>query len=91
MGLVNEAAYLYVHSKQLLAVNRKMHSLSKKAAKHVEKHGKATSDTKRQKHKVKYGKVTEDLNALRKKQVKLLKKLHHHQIAFTHNLQKQKL
>jgi len=88
---VKDAAYLYIHSKELLAINKKLHKLSGKAEKHLRKHGNAKNDKARAKHKKKHAGVTTDMMKLQKKQIKLLKLLQHHQIKFAYNLQKQKL
>ena len=89
MGLVNEAGYLYVHSRELVILNKKIKRLSKKAQKHVEKHGKAKTEEKKFKHKKKHTKTTEDIRDLMKKHNKVLGKLKAHQIAYIHALRKE--
>ena len=86
MNLANEAAYLYVHSKELLALNKKLQRLSKKAGKHVKKHAKAKTEEKKEKHKMKHSKTTENIAKLIKKHNKILEHLRAHQIAFAHAL-----
>ncbi|MBT3814088.1 hypothetical protein HOE37_00805 [Candidatus Woesearchaeota archaeon] len=89
MGLVNEAGYLYVHSKELLVLNKRIKRLSKKAKKHVDKHTKAETEGARSKHKKKHTKTTEDIHSLMKKHNKVLIKLKAHQIAYIHALRKE--
>ena len=86
MNLANEAAYLYVNAKELLALNKKLRKLSHKAEKHVKKHAKANTEEKKEKHKKKHGKATEDIVKLMKKHNKTLEHLRAHQIAFAHAL-----
>jgi hypothetical protein len=89
MGLVNEAGYLYVHSKELIGLNKKIKRLSKKAQKHVDKHTKAETEDVRSKHKKKHTKATEDIHSLMKKHNTVLTRLKAHQIAYIHALRKE--
>jgi len=89
MTLANEAAYLYVHSKELLSLNKELRNLTNKAQKHVEKHNKSKTEEDRYKHRRKHGKTTEEIQKIIKKHNTTLQKLKSHQIAFAHALQKE--
>jgi len=87
MSLANEAAYLYVLSKGLVKVNKKVQKYSQKAQKHLEKHHKATSPEKKVKHQRKHAKRVIDIRKLMEEHNKTLAKLRQHQVAFAHQLQ----
>ena len=89
MGLTNEAAYLYVHSKDLVALTRKLKRLSKKADKHAKKHQKAETPEKKHKHQKKHTNVSNDIKKLVEKHNAVIKRLQGHQIAFAHALSKE--
>ncbi len=89
MGIANEAAYLYVHSKELLKLNKKITKYTKKAQKHAAKHIDATNENKKHKHKGKHLKAKKTLEKLMKEHNSLLTKLKHHQSAYAHALQKE--
>ena len=86
MNLTNETAYLYVYSKDLISLNKKLKGLSGKAEKHIYKHGKATSEEDRLKHRTKHGKVVGKIQKLMVKHNELLNKLRHHHVAYAHAL-----
>ena len=89
MSRANEAAYLYVLSKELTKMNRIMKKLGAKAQKHLEKHQKATTPEKKEKHRQKHTQKVEKIKKLLEEHNRALGKLHHHQIAFAHQLQKE--
>ena len=89
MNLANEAGYLYVYSKELMDVNKKIRKLSSKAEKHAVKHMNANNEKKKLKHKNKHAKVKNDIEKLLKKHNKIIKILKHHNIAFYHALSKE--
>jgi len=89
MGLTNEAAYLYVHSKDLVALTKKLRRLSKKAEKHTKKHHKAVDSKSKEKHYKKHVKVTKRMKELIEEHNKVIKKLRAHQVAFAHALSKE--
>ena len=88
MNLAKNAAYLYVHSKELLELNKKLKKLSKKAEKHLAKtHSSKEGESDR--YKIKHRKVKEKLEILAKKHNKLLTKLNQHYRYFYHALKKE--
>lgn len=89
MNLVKEAAYLYIHSKELIELNKKLKKLSKKAEKHISKHQKADDEAKREKHQTKHKNTTEEIKQLMKKHNKLLERIKHHHLTYTHALRKE--
>ena len=89
MGLSNEAAYLYFYAKKLSGTDKKLRRLSKKAEKHKTKHIKASSEEKKNKHAKKHSSAKEEILKLMKKHNKLVAKIKHHHIAFSHSLHKQ--
>jgi hypothetical protein len=89
MNLSNEAAYLYVLSKEIEGINRQIRRISKKADKHRNKHFKV-AEHKKGKHKAKYDKAVEELKLLLKEHNKILTRLRGHHIAFAGGLDKQR-
>lgn len=89
MNTINEAAYLYVQSKKLHEINSDLKKLAKKAHKQKTKHSKATSERKQEKHRKKHASVTKDINGLMREHTKLIKALHHHNVAFAHALKRE--
>ncbi|MBI4151916.1 hypothetical protein HY496_03005 [Candidatus Woesearchaeota archaeon] len=89
MSLANEAAYLYVLSKDFVRVNKEIQILSKKAQKHLEDHARAVSSSEKEKHRHKHSKRVSKIRKLMEKHDAILTKLRHHQIAFAHQLQKE--
>ncbi len=85
MKLTREAAYLYVHSKELVALTKKLRKLSKKADKHADKHQK----TGKEKHRHKHIKVSGEIKHLIEKHSTIIKKLRHHYLRFTYALKKE--
>ncbi len=88
MGLANEAAYLYVQSKKVVALNKDLKKLSEKALEHKKKHTKAAED-KKHKHKKKHDSVVKEMKKKIVKHNKLIQSLHHHLLAFEHALESQ--
>ncbi len=89
MSLANEAAYLYVFSKKLLWLNRKLRGHSEDAEHHRRKYYEARHPDEQQKHLRKHTKASEKIKKLLKEHNEVLAKLKHHQIAFAHSLQKE--
>ena len=89
MSLANEAAYLYVLSKELVTINKRVRKNSQKAQKHLEKHYKAISPEEKAKHQHKHAQRVTDIQKLLQEHNKILSKLRRHQIAFAHQLQKE--
>ena len=89
MGLANEAAYLYVHAKELISLTRKLRRLSKKADKHANKHQKASTPEDKQKHQNKHVKVSKKIKDLIERHNHVIKRLREHQVAFAHALGKE--
>lgn len=89
MGLANEAGYLYVYSKELVAVNKQIQKLSHKAEKHARKHQTAISEIKKQKHKEKHTKTKIKIETLLKKHNHIILLIKHHHLAFYHALGKE--
>ena len=89
MSLVNHAAYLYVHSKELIVLNKKLKRLSKNAEKH-KKRGERESDFGRvHKHAKRHAEAGEDIRTLLKKHNRILTKLRQHQVVHANELRKE--
>lgn len=88
MGLINEAAYLYVLAKELVALNKSLKKLAKKAHKHKKKYEKV-GDQKKEKHRLKHALVMGQIEKITKIHNEVLAKLKHHQVAFAHSLVKE--
>ena len=89
MSILSEAAYLYVHSKELLSINRKLKRMGGKAEKHVKRHQKAKDNSEQAVHRKRHGDVVRDIQDLLKKHNAILSKLKRHQVAFAHGLGKE--
>ena len=89
MTIANEAAYLYVLSKELTEVNSGLKKHSKKAEKHAQKHMKASSESKQQKHLKIHLQAQEKIHVLLQEHNRILGKLRHHQTAFGYMLRKE--
>lgn len=89
MSLSNEAAYLYVYSKELIDLNKKLKKLSKKAEKFTKKYHKESNEEKKIKWQLKHTKLRDEIVKLHKEHNVFLKLLRRHQIAFAHQLTKE--
>lgn len=88
MSLANEAGYLYVYSKKLASLNKKLHILQTKVKKRQEKHQKAP-EHKKERHTVKLYHLKKKLEKYGQSRQEILAKLRHHQIAFVNMLQRE--
>ncbi len=89
MSLLNEAGYLYVLSKDLLNINKKIRKQIEEARDHINNHSKATRHEEKQKH---YDKHTKSVGKVRKcieERNEILKKMQRHQVAFAHQLREE--
>ncbi|MBI2573241.1 hypothetical protein HYV86_05250 [Candidatus Woesearchaeota archaeon] len=86
MSLLNEAGYLYVLSKDLMSVNKKIRKHAQKAREHFDDHTKATRHEDKQKHYVKHTDATAKVRKLAEKHNEILRKIQRHQVAFAHSL-----
>ena len=89
MGLANEAGYLYVYSKELAAVNKRIQRLSNRAEKHARKHSNASDENEKRKHRIKHSRIKSEIERLLKKHHKILQRIKHHHTAFYHSLGKE--
>ena len=89
MGLTNEAGYLYVYSKKLIYINKKIRSASKGAEKHLKKHQNADNHEKKEKHYNNHLSKKSEIEKWIKEHNKILKTLHNHEVAFAHALRKE--
>ncbi|PIN76389.1 hypothetical protein COV17_02595 [Candidatus Woesearchaeota archaeon CG10_big_fil_rev_8_21_14_0_10_36_11] len=89
MTLSNEAAYLYIYSKELTKINKKLHRLSKRAEKEQKKHERTKSIEKKLKYKINHAKITEKIKELTHEHNKYVVTLKRHSIAFEHSLRKE--
>lgn len=89
MSLATEAGYLYVYSKELVKLNKKLHNLSKKAEKHAHKRDRAGSESKKEKHHRKHAQVSSDVKDLLKRHNLVLRSLRHRYLSFRQALHKE--
>ena len=89
MGISNEAAYLYVYSKELLKINRKLKRASKKAEKAFKKFKESKTVEEQIKRKPQYEETLDEVHKLQKEHNYIIRTLRHHQVAFAHQLQNQ--
>lgn len=91
MQLVNEAINLYIISKEIVALNKKIKKLAEVAEKHLYKHSRTSSAEEKHYHQVKHARTAIEISHLMKKHHDLLEKLKHHHVAFDHALNKEKI
>jgi hypothetical protein len=89
MNLAFEAAYMFVYAKKLQIINKRIHSASKDAEHHLQKHNAAKEDKKKSHHRHKHERTKQRLQDLIKRHNELLHKLQHHQLLFSSILQKE--
>ncbi len=89
MSITREAAYLYLCSKELTKMNKKLHELSKEAQHHGQKHASATDEGSRYKHAKKHHKATKEAQHLLKKHHEMLSRIKHHLVNYNHALRKE--
>ena len=89
MGISNEAAYLYVYSKELTRTTALIKRLSKKAEKYAKKFHEETNVERKIKHKIKHANIRDDILKLQKEHNRVIKILQKHQVAFAHQLTQQ--
>jgi len=89
MSITREAGYLYIYSKELIKMNKKLHKLSKEAHSHGQRHLQATDEKTRFKYAKKHRKAGEDLQDLVKKHHALLSRIKHHLVNYNHALRKE--
>lgn len=88
MSLFNEASRIYIFSKELVKLNKKLRKLGNLAEKHKGKHEKAKKH-KKEKHRVKHTLAVRDIEKLMKKHNAVLNKLKTHYFRFAHYLRKE--
>ena len=88
MGLINEAAELYLYSRKLTNINKSIHRYARKAEKH-KRNQLASNEKKRVKHRKKHEKVTKEITHLLELHNEHVKELRKHYADFTHELRKE--
>ncbi len=86
MTLTNEAAYLYVYSKKLISVNKKIHSLREDGQKEMQRFHHTADAHQKQKYHHQSQKAAEKLRKKIEERHTILAKLHRHQVAFAGQL-----
>ena len=89
MSINRESAYLYLCSKELTKMNKKLHELSKDAQYHRQKHALAADERTRYKHSKKHHHATEELQQLLKKHDAMLSRIKHHLVNYNNALRKE--
>jgi len=88
MALTKEAGNLYIYSKELIKLNKKLKRFSKRAEKHKTKHEKA-KEHKKDKYKMKHALAVRDLKKVMKRHNQVLAGLRTHYHRFAHYLRKE--
>lgn len=88
MSLLKEAEYIYVFSKELLRLNRKLKKLGKAAEKHKKRHNEAKED-KQLRHKVRHANTVQDIEKLMGRHNQIFTRLKNHYHRFAHHLRKE--
>ena len=89
MSITREAAYLYLCSKELTKLNKKLHDLSKEAQHHGQKHALATDEKTRYKHSKKHHKATKELQHLMKEHHAILTRIKHYLVNYNSALRRE--
>jgi len=88
MGLLREAGYIYLYSKELKKLNNKLRKLGRLAEKHKGKHEKVP-EHKKKKHKTKHALTVREIEELMKKHNLVLSRLTSHHQRYAHYLRKE--
>lgn len=82
MDLLKEAGYLYVFSKELLKLTKKLKKLGRLAEKHKRRHEKAP-EHKKEKHRIRHALTVRNIEELFRKRNAVLEglKIHYHRFA----------
>ncbi|MBR9683297.1 hypothetical protein GOV03_02040 [Candidatus Woesearchaeota archaeon] len=88
MPLTKEAARLYLFSKRVLELNKKLKKLGKSAEKHKGRHEKAAMH-KKGKHRARHASTVKDIREVMKKHNEALSRLKTHYHRFAHYLRKE--
>jgi len=86
MTITNEAAYLYVYSKKLISINRRIHSLREDGRKALEKFHQTNDSSQKEKYRRQSRKAADKLKKTIEEKQNILTKLHRHQVAFAGQL-----
>lgn len=89
MSIAREAAYLYLCSKELTKLNKKLHDLSKEAQHHGQKHASAMDEKTRYKYAKKHHHATKELQHLAKEHHAMLERIKHHLVNYNNALRKE--
>ena len=89
MSITREAAYLYLCSKELTKMNKKLHDLNKEAQHHGQKHATAADEGSRSKHAKKHHKATKELQHIVKEHHEMLSRIKHHLVNYNNALRKE--
>ncbi|HLC71061.1 MAG TPA: hypothetical protein VJI32_03585 [Candidatus Nanoarchaeia archaeon] len=86
MTITNEAAYLYVFSKKLISVNKKIHSLREDGRKAMERLHQTSDSVRKERYQNQSQKAADKLKKAIEERQSILAKLHRHQVAFAGQL-----
>ena len=89
MSITREAAYLYLCSKELTKMNKKLHDLSKETQHHGQKHASATDEKSRSKHAKKHHYATQEIQKLITEHHTMLSRIKHHLVNYNNALRKE--
>ncbi|MBI2125247.1 hypothetical protein HYV87_04380 [Candidatus Woesearchaeota archaeon] len=89
MSITREAAYLYLCSKELTKLNKKLHRLGKEAHSHGQRHLQATDESSRNKYQKRHHKTGEEIKKIMKEHHTMLSRIKHHLVNYNHALRKE--
>ena len=89
MSITREAAYLYLCSKELAKMNKKLHDLRKETQYHGQKHASAMDERTRHKHATKHHHATQEIQKLMKEHHAMLSRIKHHLVNYNNALRKE--
>jgi len=89
MSIIDEAAHLYVFSKELSSINKDIKRLSRKIEKHAHNHKNASNDKKREKYRKKHLKTKNKIAQLVKRHRQIFNRIKHHMVGYNEALRKE--
>jgi len=89
MSITREAAYLYLCSKELAKLNKKLHEASKEVQHHGQKHAAALDEKSRHKHAKKHHYATQEIQKIMKEHEAILNRIKHHLVNYNSALRRE--
>ncbi len=89
MSIVRESAYLYLCSKELTKINKKLHDLRKEAHALAQKYHQVADEKTRYKYGKKHHQATEEMKKQMKGYQEMISRIKHHLVNYNNALRKE--